>query len=354
MPQAPRRGLLWQVYPILLGSVVLVAVLGAVAWHIFGPAMGDSARMRLHGSWANGLHMIGLMLVVAGLIGCGAYPVLARATRRLGTLRRDVDAWGAGDLRRRASVFGDDEIAAVAASFNVAADRVDALLAARKALLAHASHELRSPLARLSLAAAIFGGAGESAATSAIQREIAELDSLVEEILLASRLDLSADVRENELIDCLALAAEEAARVSTPMREVVPGSPAFEVVGSPRLLRRMIRNLLENALKHGRSPVEIAVERGQFEGRPAVIIGVTDHGPGIPLELRERVFEPFFRPDGWSEEGGSWGLGLSLVRQIAARHGGKASCETNSDGLTAFIVELPAAPSDVRSPDSGF
>ena len=345
MHRQPRRGLFWQIYPILLGSVFLVAVLGAVAWHLFGGPMGAAGGM-MQGSLLTGLHMIGLMLIVAGVIGFAAYPVLALAMRRLETLRQDVDAWGGGELSRRASIEGRDEIAAVAASFNDAADRIDLLLAAHKALLAHASHELRSPLARLSLAAEMFHG-GDHANATAMQREIAELDALVGEILLASRLDLGADDQENEPVDCLALAAEEAARVGVVLRDVAPDTPAFEVVGSPRLLRRLIRNLIENAYKHGRPPVEIALEHGRPGGEPVVIVAVSDFGPGIAPELRERVFEPFFRPGGSGEEEGSWGLGLSLVRQIAARHGGQASCETRASGGTVFVVELPARLSDV-------
>src|SRR5579871_6377179 len=106
MPQSPRRGLFWQIYPILLGSVFLVAVLGAVAWHIFGGPMGSAGGMSLQASWLTGLHMIGLSLIVAGVIGFAAYPVLARATRRLETLRVQVDAWGGGELSRRASIEG--------------------------------------------------------------------------------------------------------------------------------------------------------------------------------------------------------------------------------------------------------
>jgi signal transduction histidine kinase len=346
MPQSPRRGLFWQIYPILLGSVFLVAVLGAVAWHIFGGPMGSAGWMSLEGSWLTGLHMIGLLLIVAGAIGFAAYPVLARATRRLETLRRQVDAWGGGELSCRASIDGRDEIAAVAASFNYAADRIDLLLAAHKALLAHASHELRSPLARLSLAAEMFRS-GDQTGAVAMRREIAELDALVEEILLASRLDLGADDQENEPVDCLALAAEEAARVGAVLREVAPDTPVFEVVGSPRLLRRLIRNLIENAYKHGRPPVEIALAHGGPSGEAIITVAVSDFGPGIEPELRDRVFEPFFRPRGSGEEEGSWGLGLSLVRQIAARHDGQASCETDANGGTVFVVELPARLRDV-------
>jgi signal transduction histidine kinase len=340
MPAGPRRGLFWQIYPILLGSLLLVAVLGAVAVHLFGPPTGASMAMRMTGLRIHGLHMIGMLLAVAALIALAAWPVMARTTRRLEHLRRSVDAWGDGDLARRASVEGRDEVAAVAASFNAAADRVDALLAAHKALLAHASHELRSPLARIALAAEMLAG-DDSAAARAIQGEIAELDALVGEILLASRLDHAADDLAPEPVDCLALAAEEAARVGVALAAVPPDAPPFIVDGSPRLLRRLIRNLLENALKHGAPPVEIALGHALADGRPAIQIAVTDHGPGLDEAVRERVFEPFFRPAGASESAGSWGLGLSLVRQIAERHGGAAGCASEAP-LTRFAVTLPA------------
>ena len=341
MPAAPRRSLFWQVYPILLASLALVAILGGLAWHLLGAPMGMSLAVRMMGFRLHGPRMIGMLLAVAALIAFAAYPVMARTTRRLEALRRSVDAWGGGDLGRRASVQGHDEVAAVAASFNTAADRVDALLAAHKALLAHASHELRSPLARMGVAVEMVGG-GDGAAAQAIRREIAELDALVEEILLASRLDHGPDLAADERVDCLALAAEEAARVAAEMAPVAPGAGPFEVAGSSRLLRRLIRNLLENALKHGSPPVEIALRHGEGDGRPLIVIRVTDHGPGIAPALCERVFEPFYRPEGAGEQGGSWGLGLSLVRQIAERHGGRASCRTGADGQTGFVVELPA------------
>ncbi len=340
MPGSPRRGLFWQVYPTLLISLALVAVFGALVVHLLGggpgPPPGGPPR-RFH------MHMMGMLLSVAAVVGVAAYPVIARITRRLEALRLSVEAWGGGDASRRATVDGADEISAVAASFNAAADRAEALLTAHKSLLAHASHELRSPLTRLALAAEILAEATDPRSAEAIRREVAELDSLVEEILLASRMDHGADMGASERVDCLALAAEESARAAVTLRDLPAGPAGFEVVGSARLLRRLIRNLIENALKHGRPPVEVDVSHGGTVARPTVVIAVGDQGAGIAESLRERVFEPFFRPSGSTEEGGSWGLGLSLVRQIAERHGGRASCAPADSGGFLFSVELPIA-----------
>ena len=339
MAKEERRGLFWQVYLTLLISLFLFSLLSAAIVHLL---MGGPPRMmRVHMRESVGVHALEILLTIAVMVALAAYPVMSRITSRLEALRRSVEAWGAGDQRRRASVDGRDEIAAVAASFNAAADRADDLLAAHKTLLMHASHELRSPLARLAMAAEMYAGADDPARAAAIRREIAELDALVGEILLASRLDFAAEPGEQARVDCLALAAEEAARAGVVLKAVEAASAGFDVVGSPRLLRRMIRNLIDNALKHGAAPVEVELRRGTLAGKASVTIDVHDHGPGIPAGLRERVFEPFYRPDGWTEEAGGWGLGLSLVRQIARRHGGEANV-TSEAGLTTFTVDLPA------------
>ena len=167
-----------------------------------------------------------------------------------------------------------------------------------------------------------------AAATHAeILRGLAEIDGLVGEILLSSRLDHPSLIPSEE-VDLLGLAAEEAA----PFEAVVSG----EAVGNARLLRRLLRNLLENAAQHGRPPIHVAVSR---QGMEAVII-VSDQGEGIAPEERKRVFKPFHRPAECGE-GGGWGLGLALVRQITQRHGGQVTCETDGTG-SRFVVRLPA------------
>jgi two-component system OmpR family sensor kinase len=271
--------------------------------------------------------------LITGVTALAAYPVVRHLTRRLERLRGGVEAWGAGDLSQRVSIPGRDEVAAVALAFNQAADTVERLIRSHRSLLANASHELRSPLARMRMAIDLYETSGGTAARDEILRSLGELDDLVDEILLASRLDHAAGERLSEPVDLLALAAEEGARDDV----AVAGEPVA-VQGDPRLLRRLVRNLLQNALKHGAPPVEASVYR-RGDG---VEFSVRDHGAGVPETERDRIFEPFYRPGGASETAGGWGLGLALVRQIALRHGATIACEAPPGGGACFVVRFPA------------
>ncbi len=280
------------------------------------------------------------LLVLVGLlflaVGAGAYPVVRRLTRRLELLKQGVETFGAGALDHRVAVEGRDEVAAVARSFNEAAGRVEALLRSNQSLLANASHELRSPLARLKMALAMLDEA-PTAQQPRLRREIeaniAELDALVEEVLLSSRLDARGDVVQREPVELLGLAAEEAARTGAG----VAGVP-LTVRGDDRLLRRALRNLLENARRYGDGgAVEVHVGRSGAQAE----VSVEDRGPGVPEAYRERIFEAFFRLPGHAEKAGGVGLGLALVRQIAERHGGSVRCEARAGGGSRFVLALP-------------
>ena len=273
-----------------------------------------------------------------------AFPITARLTRRLEGLRSGVERWGAGALSLRVDDTGDDEVAVVARTFNAAAARVEELLTSQKALLANASHELRSPLARLRIAIELWSRQPTEPMQEEIVRNLAEIDQLVEEILLASRLDYAGPtLARGARVDLLGLAAEEAARrFEASVEGASDGAEPVEIEGDATLLRRLIRNLLENAATHGKPPIHIAVTRAEDKAR----IVVCDHGAGIAASERERVFEPFYRPVGRSESSGGWGLGLSLVRQIAARHGGSVFCEEEPGGGSRFVVELQRAGRD--------
>jgi signal transduction histidine kinase len=284
----------------------------------------------------SGVGLLALLALLFCAVALGAYPVVRSLTRRLEALQRGVERFGAGSLGQRVDESGRDEVAQVARSFNRAAERVEALVRSHQSLLANASHELRSPLARLKMALAMLPqAAGEQRDTlrREIETDIAELDALVEEVLLASRLDADAFALKREPVELLGLAAEEAARVDAQ----VSGEPV-SVAGDERLLRRALRNLLENARRYGAGAIDALVER---DGA-AVRMRVCDRGPGVPEAFRERIFEAFFRLPGHAEREGGVGLGLSLVKQIAERHGGDVRCLPREGGGSCFVITLPA------------
>jgi signal transduction histidine kinase len=275
-----------------------------------------AARAPHRGGPGFGFFVLALILIA---IAVGAYPVVRRLTRRLERLHRGVTALGEGDLSARVKVEGRDEVARLAEGFNQAAERIERLVGANKSMLASASHELRTPLSRIRMAVELMKEGADPARKRELEQDIAELDALIDEILLASRLDALPGVESGETVDLLALAAEEASRYG-----IEAEGASMMVRGDARLLRRMIRNLLENARRHGAPPVTVSLKNRE--------LSVCDSGIGVPAAERERVFEPFYRGARGS------GLGLSIVRQIARRHGGDVRCEGN-----CFVVRLRAS-----------
>ena len=283
------------------------------------------------------LMLIGFLGALAVAVALGALPVARRLTRRLERLQYGVQSLGAGDLSARVEVEGRDEVAQLANSFNQAAARIEALVQAHKMLLANASHELRTPLTRIRLGIEL--AKGDPARKAELEKDIAELDRLVDEILLASRLDAVEHIDQAEDVDLLALAAEECARYDNCHIE----GRSILVHGDPMLLRRMIRNLIENAERHGQPPVEVGLEAG--EGR--ALLRVRDRGAVIGERERAGLFLPFYRIAGVAGPQGA-GLGLSLVRQIARRHGGDVVYDPQRG--SCFTVSLPAFGNDAGRP----
>ena len=291
----------------------------------------------------------GWMLVLVGLaVALGTYPIVRRLTQRLEGLQRGVERWGSGDLSARVTVHGNDEVAFLAERFNLAAVRIEtlmetqkSLLVSHKSLLANASHEIRSPLARIRMGLELMDGGANSSQRTEISRSIQELDQLIDEILLASRLDArQPDAEPFEMLDLTGLAAEECARMQAELATALQAR-SLMLQGSARLLRRLIRNLLENARRYSTGEVSLELTQTGAGTQQRAVIRVNDRGPGVPLSQRERIFEPFYRLPGASEREGGVGLGLALVKSITQRHMGTVRCEDRPGGGASFVVELP-------------
>ena len=264
-----------------------------------------------------------------------SYPLVRRLTRRLERLRDGVVQIGGGELSTRVKVEGRDEVANLARSFNEAAEKIEKLVEANRMLLANASHELRTPLARIRLGVEMLEKKEDPQRRKALMRDIAELDLLVNEILLMSRLEAGARMDRAESVDLLGLVAEECAR----FEHCTVAGAAAAVRGDPHLLRRLVRNLLKNATEHGAPPIEVGIDSDANR----VTMTVSDGGEGIAGEIREKVFEPFYR-DAQLRNTGNSGLGLPLVRQIAEAHGGSAIVAAGAGRRLAIMVTLPLAP----------
>ena len=318
------------------------------------PAEGDEGWHRIHKgrAWAlrlpddrwlivdlgrRGPHhpLIGIALflgIAAMGVALGAYPFVRRLTRRLERLQKGVERIGAGDLAARVDVQGRDEVAGLAASFNEAAEKIETLVDAHRLLLANASHELRTPLSRIRMGVELLDDTGDPERRAALRQDIAELDTLIDEILLMSRLDGGSHADLSQAIDFVALVAEECARYA----DCSLSGSAPEVPGDPRLLRRLVRNLLENAYAHGAPPVEVEVS----STAEAVILTVRDAGDGIADTDRENVFQPFYRAADKQNVTG-YGLGLPLARQINEAHGGSVTLVPHSEARSAIRAAIP-------------
>jgi signal transduction histidine kinase len=300
---------------------------------IFNRRLADGSHLIVqprHRVLAYGLHIGLLLTAIATLLALLTYPITRGITARLARLQAGVQKFGSGDLAERVKVEGRDEVAALARSFNESAEHIEKLVRAHQMLLANCSHELRTPLARLRMGIERVP-ATDPGTSAELARNIAELDALIGEMLLASRLDVSSGIERAEVVDLLALAAEEAAHF-----DLQASGEALTINANALLLRRLLRNLLENARVHAGGATAVRIE-----GDPRhVRIVIEDDGEGVAYIDREKIFEPFYRASTATRSSGA-GLGLSIVKQIARAHGGGVSYEPREGGGSRFAVTLP-------------
>ncbi len=254
--------------------------------------------------------------------------------------------------RRVAEPPTKDEIERLATSFNSLLGRLEKSFTQTKRFAADASHELRTPLTIMrSEVEAIIGrpdyGPTTLSALISLQDEIARLDRIAEQLLQLARFDAGQIVLKQEAVDCSALVAEvcEDAELLADAAGVamhVELEPNVTVAGEPLHLRRLFLNLLDNACKYNRPEGEVRC-RLKLENGAAVLL-VVNTGAGIPAEMRDRVFERFFRADPSRPNTRGHGLGLALCWEIVELHGGRLSLlPSSSPDETEFEVRLPNA-----------
>ena len=298
-------------------------------------------------------------LVIGGALlalGLTAFFVVRLGLRPLSRIEVTAGHIAAGDLSRRVTPATEKtEVGRLGLALNEMLDRLEAAFTARAAseerlrqFLADASHELRTPLASIRGYAELFrmgatrDSEGTATAMRRIEEESARMGVLVEDLLTLARLD-EAPERERKPVDLAELAhdAVQDARVRAPEREIAlqTDGPAI-VAGDASQLRQVLTNLLGNAISHtpAGTPVEVSVQTAT-EG---VVVTVRDHGPGIPEDAREHLFERFFRREGGRERGKAGaGLGLAIVRGMVHAHHGRIAVSETPGGGAEFVVTLP-------------
>jgi two-component system sensor histidine kinase CpxA len=283
--------------------------------------------------------------VIFGAVALVCWLLAVNIASPLRGLARTVDRFGAGDLAARVNSRRKDEIGELSRAFDRMAERIGTLLAAERRLLQDVSHELRSPLARLSFAAELVRTADDrEAAVARLKKEIHRLTNLVGALLQVTRAegDPEANSREplqlNELLDevvedCQVEAEARGCRIA------LADSAPLEVCGDRELLRRAIENVVRNSIRYAPRESEVDVRLGRE--RDSARIWGRDHGPGVPEEAIEKIFQPFFRVDDSRDSStGGTGLGLAIAKRAVGVHHGELWARNAEPGLQVCI-ELP-------------
>ena len=300
--------------------------------------------------------VIGVVLLVLGLAGWIVVRIGLLPLDRMGHTAGRI---AGGDLSHRVEATDPrTEVGRLGIALNQMLDRLEEAFSRRqaseerlRAFIADASHELRTPLASIRGYAELFrmgavpDGPEAERAMRRIEDEAARMGVLVEDLLTLARLDQIADAPHVEL-DVAALASDAVgdARATAPDREISLDAAPAPVRGDAHQLRQVLGNLLRNALVH--TPAGTPIEVSVAPGPDVVRVTVRDHGPGLPTDDPDAIFERFWRAEGGRERGkGGAGLGLAIVAGIVDAHGGRVSASNAPGGGASFVVRLPAVAS---------
>jgi signal transduction histidine kinase len=293
-----------------------------------------------------------ILLAVGGL----SYLLAVNMASPLRVLAVKVEQFGSGDLSVRMQPKRNDEIGELGRAFDQMADRIQTLLAAERRLLQDISHELRSPLARLSFATELVRTAEDrDAAVARIRKEVTRLTSLVSSLLEVTRAEGDPSARSAQPVSLDALLGEvvEDCRIEADARHCrvrLHASESTQARGDPELLRRAFENVLRNAIRH--APQETEIEVSLDRQSSLALISVRDRGPGVPPELLPAIFQPFFRvEESRDTSSGGVGLGLAIAQRAIYLHSGRIWAENAEPGLVVHI-ELPSGTVLTRNGNS--
>lgn len=338
------------------GDIAVASLRGAGA--PFGYAV-----MRHHPPALPMTRMVLMLAACLALAALASVPLARSVVKPIVTLERAARRLGAGDLTTRVALDHADEIGDLARAFDDMAGRIASFVRAEKELLANVSHELRTPLSRIRVVLELASDGDPARAQrylGEIAQDLAELDRLVEDVLTTAKLDLAEgkagsgrvpmrveDVIADDLIE--RSRARFAGLYPDRSLAVTLADPLPSLRGDPVMIRRVIDNLLDNAVKHAPAPARVEIiAKPEGDG---LDIEVRDDGPGMAPHVAERAFEPFYRGDSSRDRRtGGVGLGLSLVRRIVEAHSGRVELDTASGRGTTLRVHLPSATS--RPPPS--
>ena len=301
--------------------------------------------------------VITIPFIIAILISGIVCFLLARyLTAPIEKLRRATNKLAAGDLTQRVSALmgkRKDEIVELANDFDHMAEQLQQLVASHKQLLRDASHELRSPLARLQVALGLARQRSDADATTEfdrIERETERLNELIGQLLSLARLETgSTRLQKDEFIDLARLLQDIAQDASYEARATqrdvkITHCITASIHGDIGLLHSALENVIRNAIRFTAENSCIELSLGRDPANPAQVeIRIRDHGPGIPDEMLGRIFEPFVRISEARERlSGGYGLGLAIANQAITLHGGKMTAQNETGGGLSIIIHLPA------------
>jgi two-component system, OmpR family, sensor histidine kinase CpxA len=320
---------------------------------------GQFTTVTITRPWSNSRaqfpYYLGILIVVSVLNAV----VAARIVSALQNIARTAQQFGEGDLEARVTgAERQDEVGLVSQAFNKMADRIHALVVSERRLLQDVSHEIRSPLARLSFAIELAQNSDDSqAAFALVRRQIHTLKELATSLLQITRASDGRPLRANEWIALGGLVNDvvEANGLNALQRRcrvvVERFTDSAVVIGDRALLTRVLDNVLRNAIEY--SPMDSRVDVEVRQERGEVVIAVRDYGSGVPDVMLASIFEPFFRVDESRESStGGLGLGLAIVKRTVLLHGGSVTANNAEPGLLV-TVRLPMAASNDETLSGG-